>query len=147
MCDTIAENEVPAACLKGTAIRYEAVYRFPRIDWPARKCQALTPPAGGAPRCSRISFLIALLVLCAWALDARAQLPDETVHITPRVKPEKASPEATVDPALKTHTKPIQVDVNLVLVNVTITDPMNRLVTGLEKDNFLIYEGSKLEEI
>jgi len=34
-----------------------------------------------------------------------------------------------------------------VLVNVTITDPMNRLVTGLEKDNFLVYEGSKLEEI
>jgi Ca-activated chloride channel family protein len=147
MCDTIAENEVPEACLKGIAVRYEAVYRFPRIYYSARKRQALTPPAYGAPFSSRISFLIVLLIIFAWATDGRAQLPGETVHITPRVKPEKASPEATIDPALKTHTKPIQVDVNLVLVNVTITDPMNRLVTGLEKDNFVIFEGSKMEEI
>ena len=30
----------------------------------------------------------------------------------------------------------IVVNVNLVLVPMTVTDPMNRLVTGLEKDNF-----------
>ena len=30
----------------------------------------------------------------------------------------------------------LKVDVDLVLVPVTITDPMNRLVTGLDKDNF-----------
>ena len=33
----------------------------------------------------------------------------------------------------------IRVDVNLVLVPVTVTDPMNRLVTGLERENFQIY--------
>ena len=38
-----------------------------------------------------------------------------------------------IDQALKTHTKPLKVDVSLVLVPVTITDPMNRLVTGLDK--------------
>jgi hypothetical protein len=36
---------------------------------------------------------------------------------------------------LRTHTKPLKVDVDLVLVPVTITDPMNRLVTGLDKEN------------
>ena len=34
----------------------------------------------------------------------------------------------------------IKVDVPLVLVNVTVTDPMNRLVTGLEKDHFKVWE-------
>jgi Ca-activated chloride channel homolog len=36
----------------------------------------------------------------------------------------------------------IRVDVNLVLVPATVTDPMNRLVTGLEKDNFEIYDNN-----
>jgi Ca-activated chloride channel homolog len=34
----------------------------------------------------------------------------------------------------------IRVDVNLVLVPATVTDPMNRLVTGLERENFEIYD-------
>jgi Ca-activated chloride channel homolog len=37
---------------------------------------------------------------------------------------------------------PIRVDVNLVLVPFTVTDPMNRLVTGLEKENFEIYDNN-----
>ena len=36
----------------------------------------------------------------------------------------------------------IRVDVNLVLVPATVTDPMNRLVTGLEKDNFEVYDNN-----
>ena len=38
--------------------------------------------------------------------------------------------------------RPLKVDVDLVLVPVTITDPMNRLVTGLEKENFQLFEGN-----
>jgi Ca-activated chloride channel homolog len=41
----------------------------------------------------------------------------------------------------------IQVDVNLALVNVTVTDPLNRLVTGLEKDNFRVYEDGTEQEV
>ena len=33
-------------------------------------------------------------------------------------------------------------DVNLVLVPATVTDPMNRLVTGLEKENFEIFDNN-----
>jgi len=47
-------------------------------------------------------------------------------------------------------TKPgegIKVDVNLALVNVTVTDPLNRLVTGLEKENFRVYEDGTEQEI
>jgi Ca-activated chloride channel family protein len=36
----------------------------------------------------------------------------------------------------------LRVDVNLVLVPATVTDPMNRLVTGLEKENFEIYDNN-----
>jgi Ca-activated chloride channel family protein len=36
----------------------------------------------------------------------------------------------------------IRVDVNLVIVPATVTDPMNRLVTGLEKENFEVYDNN-----
>lgn len=34
------------------------------------------------------------------------------------------------------HVNPIKVDVNMVMVNVTVTDPYDRIVTGLEQSNF-----------
>ena len=43
--------------------------------------------------------------------------------------------------------RPLKVDVDLVLVPVTITDPMNRLVTGLDKANFQLFEGNAAQEI
>ena len=52
-----------------------------------------------------------------------------------------------MDPSLKTHTKPIKVDVDLVLIPVTITDPMNRLVTGLERENFVLMDNGEKQEI
>jgi Ca-activated chloride channel family protein len=36
----------------------------------------------------------------------------------------------------------IRVDVNLVLVPLSVTDPMNRLVTGLERENFQVYDNN-----
>jgi Ca-activated chloride channel homolog len=41
----------------------------------------------------------------------------------------------------------IRVDSTLVLIPVTVTDPMNRFVTGLEKENFRIFEDKKEQEI
>ena len=34
----------------------------------------------------------------------------------------------------------IRVDTNIVLVPVTVTDPLNRTVTGLDRDSFEVYE-------
>ena len=42
-------------------------------------------------------------------------------------------------------TASVKVDVDLVLVNVTVTDPSNRFVTGLEKDHFKVFE-DKVEQ-
>ena len=86
------------------------------------------------------------MLLC-FAPNVLAQTPIDDVHVTPRVEPPKADPAAGIDPSLKTHTKPLKVDVSLVLVPVTITDPMNRLVTGLDKENFQLFEGKDEQEI
>jgi Ca-activated chloride channel homolog len=77
-----------------------------------------------------------------------AQVLNEDVHIKPSIQPPPAVPaNGILDASLKTHTKPYKVDVNLVLVPVTITDPLNRLVTGLDKENFNIFEGKDVQEI
>jgi Ca-activated chloride channel family protein len=80
----------------------------------------------------------------------------DEVHVKPIVKSDEAakfdpnSPavaEAEVDPSLRTHSKPIRVDVELVLIPVTITDPMNRLVTGLGKENFIVLDNGERQAI
>ncbi len=92
-------------------------------------------------------FLLAVCMLGLLVLPSVAQ-DENDVHITPReAKKAEPSPMDTVDPALRTHTKPITREVDLVLVPVTITDPMNRLVTGLEKDNFLLTDNGQPQQI
>jgi Ca-activated chloride channel homolog len=107
----------------------------------------------GVPGRSAISrsirmFAIPLAALVAFALTEPSfgQGSEMDVHITPQKEPEKPK-QPEIDPSLKTNTKPLKVDVDLVLINVTVTDPMNRLVTGLEKDNFVLFEGSSKQEI
>lgn len=43
------------------------------------------------------------------------------------------------------HTLPIQVDVNLVILNVTVTDQYERVVTGLDQSNFRVFD-EKVEQ-
>lgn len=43
------------------------------------------------------------------------------------------------------HSAPIQIDVNMVIVNVTVTDPYDRIVTGLDQANFQVYD-EKVEQ-
>ncbi|MCU1307154.1 MAG: von Willebrand factor, type [Acidobacteriaceae bacterium] len=91
------------------------------------------------------SLVLVLLLFCA--TFAFSQTADD-VHIEPHKKPaQPGQPPLIDDSSLKTHTKPIKVDVDLVLVNATVTDPMNRLVTGLEKENFSLLEQNALQDI
>jgi Ca-activated chloride channel family protein len=62
------------------------------------------------------------------------------VHILPRSNATELRGASDVNPALNIHTKPLKVEVDLVLIPATVTDPLNRLVTGLEKDNFIVFE-------
>ena len=113
--------------------------------------------SSGIPRgdvlCARKLALVLCLVLATTsaviflAPIASAQTPIDDVHISPRLEPPKRDVAEYIDPSLKTHTRPLKVDVNLVLVPVTITDPLNRLVTGLDKENFQLFEGKDAQEI
>jgi len=59
------------------------------------------------------------------------------VNIAPRPKP---APKEEILPKAN-----IRSDVNLVLIPVTVTDPLNRFVTGLEKQHFKLFE-DKVEQ-
>jgi Ca-activated chloride channel family protein len=102
-----------------------------------------------APR----TFLCLLLfAFCGFQIVAFAQTTVNDVHVPPREvakdnNPDEVSKQDVVSPSLKTHVRPLKVAVDLVLVPVTITDPMNRLVTGLEKQNFQLFEGSAPQDI
>lgn len=90
------------------------------------------------------------LLACLLARPSLAQSVD--VHLTARAA-QQLHADATsdgggiADPELRTHTKPLRKDVDLVLVPVTVTDPMNRLVAGLEKDSFVLLENGQPQQI
>jgi Ca-activated chloride channel homolog len=89
-----------------------------------------------------------LLASCLCANPAVAQDNTGDVHIVPHVAAAAAEAHtAALDAALNTHTAPIKKNVDLVLVPVTITDPMDRLVTGLDKDNFQVFDGKEKQDI
>ena len=98
-----------------------------------------------------VVFVALIALSVAAPLLSTAQVSVDDVHVTPRVQPTRTDNTSTaigsLDPSLKTHTKPVKVDVSLVLVPVTITDPLNRLVTGLDRDNFQIYEDQSQQEL
>lgn len=95
------------------------------------------------------SCLIALSLFLLAAAPTFAQDPDvEDVHVAPRVDPQPAdkADDIALD-TVHTHAPMIKSKVDLVLVPVTVTDPMNRLVTGLDKENFEVFEGKDRQEV
>ena len=102
-------------------------------------------------------FWCAAALLLACAAPARAQEnPLDKVHVAPpsSTQPTQGAPAgaeapaATGPEAMKVHPgSVIRVNVDLVLVPVTITDTMNRLVTGLEQKDFQVFENNNKQEI
>ena len=120
------------------------------------------PVSSSLPRRFSAKSLLACAALCAFALfflasQARAQDDQlNRVHVQPpsAATPPTAEPSGAEAPpetgikALRVHPGSfIRMDVDLVLVPVTITDPMNRLVTGLEQNDFQVYENNSEQKI
>jgi Ca-activated chloride channel family protein len=126
----------------------------PVLPWdPIQSLLRKRPLISGCP-CLRA--LLVLAVLACPGLSAFGQTDVNDVHVQPRdaEKPKDAAANApkensaaSVTNGLSAHVRPLKVDVDLVLVPVTITDPMNRLVTGLDKENFQLFEGNSAQEI
>ena len=92
--------------------------------------------------------LITCLVLMALPLAVVAQDSPEEPTNAKIPPPPKLLDTARDTPAVKiVPGKVIRTDVDLALVNVTVTDPYNRLVTGLEQDNFRVSEDGTEQEI
>ena len=85
---------------------------------------------GSAPTLGLITILAAAL----------AQSP---VDIKPRIKGAAAAPAAETSIDRKAN---IRVDTTMVLIPVAVTDPMSRFVTGLDKENFKVFE-DKIEQV
>jgi len=88
----------------------------------------------------RLLALAAIAFLCLELPVANAQSEISDVHIEPRVQSGLTS--ALSNSGLNT----IRAHAELVLVPVTVTDPMNRVAVGLEQGNFQLYEGKQSQE-
>jgi Ca-activated chloride channel family protein len=108
----------------------------------------------------RIPGVLVVAIAVALALPWLAQAQEDPlnkVHVEPQqnsTPPDQGAPKGAQAPAqtgpgaLKVRPGSfIRMNVDLVLVTVTITDPMIRLVTGLEKSDFQVYENSKEQAI
>ena len=84
---------------------------------------------------------------CAPPIFARQTLKDST-GVQSATKPIRVDDPARDTPPVKLAPgQTIRSDVDLALVNVTVTDPYSRLVTGLEQDNFRVFEDSIEQEV
>jgi Ca-activated chloride channel family protein len=98
------------------------------------------PKAGAGVGKSSRSFLSLLVVWSLSAVVALAVAPQQRGPM-PKPVPAKRKPPGNAE------SQPIVRSVNLVLVPVTVMDPYDRLVTGLEADNFRVYENGVQQEI
>ncbi|HKW34346.1 MAG TPA: VWA domain-containing protein [Candidatus Acidoferrum sp.] len=109
-------------------------------------------------------FLLVFCFLCGQALlqVAAAQSPPDDNKPKDDPKKEEPKKEDARDEDAKTHVDDVRkdtaakafkaggtlkIDVDMALVNVTVTDPYNRLVTGLDPDNFRIFEDNIEQEV
>jgi len=83
-----------------------------------------------------ICLLGGLLGVGAWLRGQEAR-----PQIVPRPKPGAETPEN------ERITPNLRVDTNLVLIPVTVTTPLNQFVTGMEKENFRLFEDKVEQEV
>lgn len=109
---------------------------------PLRPAIVLNGTITGGGRWTRKLFLLFVaLMSLAPALPGgqSASQPQAPVNIETRQKKDAAS--------IQSRPADIKVNSTLVLVNVTVTDPLSRFVTGLERENFRVFEDKKEQEI
>jgi Ca-activated chloride channel family protein len=87
----------------------------------------------GRNRVSLRVFALAVCALMATAAFNQTQGP---------VQPPKEPTEPQIKPG-----QGIKIDVSMTLVNLTVTDPLDRLVTGLEREHFRVFEDGIEQEV
>jgi len=85
---------------------------------------------------TQVFFRACTLAVCA-LIGATASSQDKGP-----VQPPKNAQDSGFKPG-----EGIKVNVDVTLVNVSVTDPLDRLVTGLEKENFRVFEDGTEQEV
>jgi len=120
--------------LRGVTVWLESRIRRPgrtSNDRPTHRCccgfnleaKAATPMLG-------LAFLLSSVAFPAWTQEVPAG---------PAEPPASATQEA--------NSKVLRTETEMTLVNVSVTDPLGRLVTGLERENFRVFENGTEQEI
>lgn len=99
-----------------------------------------TLPAYYQTACLRKVILLSVVAL------STSQTIGQEVHVVQGTNSSFVRSKST-ESAPNQHGNMFRVNVDLVLVPVTVTDSSGRLVTGLDKDNFRIYEGKEEQAI
>jgi Ca-activated chloride channel family protein len=101
------------------------------------------PVKRATPRVLKFSLAI-LLVTCLFASPSKINANAQTGPDEPKSKDDvkRDTPGTPIKPGQLLH-----LDVDLALINVTVTDPYNRLVTGLDPDNFRVFEDNVEQEV
>jgi Ca-activated chloride channel homolog len=105
-----------------------------------------------------IIVVLALGLVCCSATPVTAQTASPASSTQPADTPGSKSDTPAAAPAADDVTKNtpgtkiktkqgLHIDVDLAMVNVTVTDPYNRLVTGLDPDNFRVFEDNIEQEV
>jgi len=103
-----------------------------------------------------VAAVLCVAVRVPWASGQDQEDPLNKVHTPPpaTATPASGAPAGAEAPAVtgaaSLKVRPgerIRLNVDMVLVPVTVTDPMNRLVTGLEKEDFQLYENGGEQNI
>jgi Ca-activated chloride channel homolog len=92
-----------------------------------------------------LGLCVSVLLLTCFALGQSA----DAARIQPRMGPSAldSTGDATPSDQNPSKTRPLRVDVDLVLVPVTVSDSMNRPVTSLKKEDFALYEENEPQKI
>lgn len=92
-----------------------------------------------------------LSLVCLWVsftVSPFVHAQSDDVHIVPRTQTERGLSKEEDDASSRSvRPKPIHVTVDLVEVPVVVSDRMNRPITNLTKQNFVLYEDDKQQEI
>jgi Ca-activated chloride channel homolog len=100
----------------------------------------------------RFSFSVILVLICVVLIFVPIARSQTTNQPYPPPRPESGEMRfagtVPIDAESRLrHTKPLRADVDLVLVPVTVTDPMNRPVLELQRQDFKVYEDNQLQQI
>jgi len=94
-----------------------------------------------------LAVALPLIATLGYSQSVSQAPPGSTVEPNVSITPRTRTPTADPNESITDRRADIRVDSTLVLIPVSVTDPMSRFVTGLDKENFKLSEDKVDQEI